>query len=40
MRISGYSEGYRKNVLCHALRIYDKMCQENERANRAKKVPK
>ena len=40
MRISGYSEGYRKNVLCHALRIYDKMCQENESGARPIYRPK
>ena len=29
MKTGGYSEGYRKNVLCHALRIHDTMSREH-----------
>ena len=34
MMVGGYKEGYRRNVLCHALRIYDKMVRENETGDR------
>ena len=40
MMVGGYSEGYRKNVLCHAIRIYDKMCRESESGERPLFRPK
>ena len=37
---AGYSEGYRKNVLAHAMRIYDKMRQEEQEGIRPLYRPK